>query len=207
MLKSSSDCDSTVSAAPSSHAAGSRRASLSRPGSPTGETRQPGTKLPAVRDTRFDASSRPRLALDVDARRQLFRFCRDHDSQVDRVRFDTPADAVAGDGLDPHLYPDDPGAADATVSTGGMGRLVDVAADLPAVAGRDVDGTASDVDLVVDDPVADWNDGRFRVTVTDAGKLDGPGREPTTISTTTDGSTSPGSRRTTATPWIPDSEP
>ncbi|PSQ58935.1 GNAT family N-acetyltransferase [Halobacteriales archaeon SW_7_71_33] len=115
---------------------------------------------------------REHAARDADARRQLFRFCRDHDSQVDRVRFYTLTGAVAGEGFDPHLHLDDPGAADATVSAGGMARLVDVAADLPAVVGPGVDATASDFDLVVDDPLADWNDGRFRVTVTSGGGLD-----------------------------------
>ena len=78
---------------------------------------------------------REHAARDADARRQLFRFCRDHDSQVDRVRFYTLTGAVAGEGFDPHLHLDDPGAADATVSAGGMARLIDVAADLPAVVG------------------------------------------------------------------------
>jgi len=127
---------------------------------------------------------REHAALDADARRQVFRFCRDHDSQVDRVRFYTLTEAVTGEGFDPHLYLDDPGAADATVSAGGMARLVDVAADLPAVAGPGVDPTASDFELVVDDPLADWNDGRFHVAVTSGGELnvrradDGPTDSP-----------------------------
>ena len=110
---------------------------------------------------------REQAALDAAARRQLFRFCRDHDSQVDRVRFYTTANAVAGEGFDPHLYLDDPGAWDATVTTGAMTRLVDVAADLPAIAGSAVDGQSARFDLVVSDPVAAWNDATFRVTVGD----------------------------------------
>lgn len=114
---------------------------------------------------------REHAAVDAAARRQVFRFCRDHDSQVDRVRFYTVTDAVTGDGFDPHLYLEDPGAVDATVSAGGMGRLVDVAADLPAIAGEDVAATVRPFDIVVEDPIADWNDGRFRVTVTDGGEM------------------------------------
>lgn len=110
---------------------------------------------------------RERGAVDTAAHRQLFRFCRDHDSQVDRVRFYTTADAVVGDGFDPHRYLDDPAACDGTVVTGAMTRLVDVAADLPAVAGPAVDDRSAQFDLVVSDPIAPWNDGRFRVTTDD----------------------------------------
>lgn len=106
-------------------------------------------------------------AHDTDARRHLFRFCRNHDSQVDRIRFYTTVDAVAGHGFDPQLYLRDPGVADATVSAGAMARLVDVAADLPAVAGPAVENVTTAFDLVVTDPIADWNDGRFRVTTSD----------------------------------------
>ncbi|MFB6127580.1 MAG: enhanced intracellular survival protein Eis [Halolamina sp.] len=115
---------------------------------------------------------REQAARDVDARRQLFRFCRDHDSQVDRVRFYTTPDAVAGEGFDPHRHLDDPGAAEATVRAGAMGRLVDVVEDLPAVVGPAADGVAAEFDLAVDDPLAGWNDGRFRVATTAGSGLD-----------------------------------
>ncbi len=110
---------------------------------------------------------REQAAIDTAARCQLFRFCRDHDSQVNQIKFYTPAEAVTGDGFDPHLYLDDPGACDATVTAGAMGRLVDVEADLPAIGGATA--TTTRFDLVVTDPLADWNDGRFQVTVGDDG--------------------------------------
>ncbi len=110
---------------------------------------------------------REQAALDTAARRQLFRFCRDHDSQVNQIRFSTPAEAVTGDGFDPHLYLDDPGACDATVTAGAMVRLVDVKTDLPEIG--DSTATTARFDLIVSDPLADWNDGRFQVTVGDDG--------------------------------------
>lgn len=105
-------------------------------------------------------------AADREARRHLFRFLRDHDSQVDGVRYYTPADAVAGADFDLHRELADPKAVEPTVNAGGMARLVDVAADLPVLAGDAARDPTVDCDVVVEDSLAPWNDGRFRVQST-----------------------------------------
>lgn len=102
-------------------------------------------------------------ATDRDARRHLFRFLRDHDSQVDSIRYHTPPEAVAGADFDLHRELADPAAVDPKVQSGAMARLVDVAADLPVLAGEAARAAAVDCDLAVADGLAPWNDGRFRL--------------------------------------------
>jgi predicted acetyltransferase len=96
-------------------------------------------------------------ARDHEAFLRCLAFCRDHDSQVETVTF--------RDGPDPLLFDrtPSPGAVDATLRTGPMVRIVDVGDALEAVT-YPVDGS---VVLAVEDPLAEWNDGRFRLDVTD----------------------------------------
>jgi len=98
-------------------------------------------------------------AVDHDAMLAVLRFCADHDSQVDRVRFWTPADA---DLLDVIPEADD---VDATLHVGPMVRLVDVPAALEALSYPD--GVSGSVTVAVSDSLADWNDDTFRLTVAD----------------------------------------
>ncbi|MFB6234827.1 MAG: enhanced intracellular survival protein Eis [Halopenitus sp.] len=96
---------------------------------------------------------------DETAWLNLLRFCRNHDSQVSEVRIRAPPDVELLDRVD------DPRAVTCEQRTGPMFRLVDVADALeqlsPSVAGDD----EGRVDVVVSDPLADWNDGRFSVQV------------------------------------------
>lgn len=97
--------------------------------------------------------------LDREARGRLLRFIGDHDSQVTRVRLYGPPDETLLDRVD------DPGEVDVTISAGAMVRLVDIRT---AIEARPVQG-AGTVTIAVSDPLAEWNDGRFRVD------LDGDG--------------------------------
>ncbi len=96
---------------------------------------------------------------DRAARDHLLRFCRTHDSQVERVRIPGPADTRLFDELD------DPRAAETTVRPGPMVRLVDVASALEALAYPD--GVATDAVLDVTDGTCPWNDGAVRLRVAD----------------------------------------
>ena len=89
----------------------------------------------------------------------VFRFCRDHDSQVERVRLRLPVDVSVLDRVD------DPRAVTEEVRAGPMFRLVDVPAALPAL---DPDpGLETAFTLAVEDPIVDWHDRPVRVTVAD----------------------------------------
>ena len=100
-------------------------------------------------------------AVDAAARRQLLRFCRDHDSQVDDVRLRGPVAADLLGALD------DPRAADVERRPGPMVRLVDVEAALAGLAYPD--GVAESVTLAVEDERCPWNDGVTELTVGEAG--------------------------------------
>lgn len=94
-------------------------------------------------------------AADHEARLACLGFLADHDSQVGRVRtYETP-DASLLDLVG------DPGDVEVEVHAGPQVRVVDVPGALEATAVR---GDVHD-DLVVgvEDPIAPWNDGAFRV--------------------------------------------
>ena len=94
---------------------------------------------------------------------RVFRFCRDHDSQVERVRLRLPADVSLLDRVD------DPRAVTEEVRAGPMFRLVDAAAALEALEpDSDLDAAFT---LAVEDPLVDWHDRPVRVTVAD-GEVD-----------------------------------
>lgn len=95
-------------------------------------------------------------ALDTEAYTELLRFCRYHDSQVDRITIDTN-DTLVSDLVD------DPYAVDIEVQPGAMIRIVDVERALSSIS-YSTDGS---VVLEVIDGVAEWNDRRFRLTVED----------------------------------------
>lgn len=99
------------------------------------------------------------LGVDREARGHLLRFCRNHDSQVERVRLYGPADARPFDRLA------DPSAADVEVNPGPMFRLVDVPVALESLDYPE--GVAGEVVLDVDDDHCPWNDGTFRLEVAD----------------------------------------
>lgn len=89
----------------------------------------------------------------------VFRFCRDHDSQVERVRLRLPADVSLLDRVD------DPREVTEEVRAGPMFRLVDVPAALTAL---DPDpGLETAFTLAVDDPLVDWHERPVRVAVAD----------------------------------------
>ncbi|QCS42834.1 enhanced intracellular survival protein Eis [Natrinema versiforme] len=97
-------------------------------------------------------------AIDHDAVLALLSFCYDHESQVQRVRLrvadDVPLRAIARE----------PDQIETTVADGPMVRVVDIAETLSAVAYPDRDAT---VTIAVEDPLAEWNDGTFRLAVSD----------------------------------------
>ena len=97
------------------------------------------------------------VAADFEARRHLWRFCHDHDSQVARVRIEGDDDGTLFETLA------DPRAATVERKPGGMVRVVDVAGAVealsypPDAAGRTV--------VEVADAQCPWNDGRFELDV------------------------------------------
>jgi len=96
---------------------------------------------------------------DHDALLAVLAFLADHDSQVDEVAFWTGEDADVLDVL--------PGLEDATaeLALGPMVRLVDVPPALEALSYPAA--AAADLVLDVTDPLADWNDDTYRLTVED----------------------------------------
>ncbi|ELZ80774.1 hypothetical protein C454_10726 [Haloferax gibbonsii ATCC 33959] len=100
------------------------------------------------------------VAVDAEARAQLFRFLRDHDSQVDEVVLSSERESTRLiDGLT------DPRAATVEIKPGPMVRIVDVPAALEAVSFPG--DAACDLVLAVADDRCDWNDESFRVVVGD----------------------------------------
>ncbi|MFB6073636.1 MAG: enhanced intracellular survival protein Eis [Haloarculaceae archaeon] len=97
------------------------------------------------------------VGVDEDARRRLYWFLSNHDSQIDQVELPRP-DARLQD----RLETDD---ATAELRRGGMARATDVAGALTAVPYPD--GVAGEVVLAVRDEVAPWNDGQIRLLVED----------------------------------------
>jgi len=95
---------------------------------------------------------------DREARLNLLRFLANHDSQVETVALYGPRDARLLDEVE------DPADVDCEVKPGPMVRLVDVPAAIEALDYPDADG---EFVLDVADPLADWNDRRFRVAVAD----------------------------------------
>ncbi|WP_135826193.1 GNAT family N-acetyltransferase [Halorussus ruber] len=120
------------------------------------------------------------VAPDLEARINLLRFLANHDSQVERVRIDGPVDTGLLD------MAEDPADVDCEVKPGPMVRLVDVPAGFEAVEyPTDLD---AEFTLSVADPLADWNDGTFRVTVEEGRATCEPVAE--SSATTTDADTS-----------------
>ncbi|MFC6824282.1 GNAT family N-acetyltransferase [Halopelagius fulvigenes] len=97
-------------------------------------------------------------AADGEAEAHLHRFCRDHDSQVEEVRFVRLPEWVRP--ID--AYPD-PRAATLEIRPGPMVRIVDVASALTDVS-YDAEGS---VTLGVRDDRCEWNDAAFRLDVAD----------------------------------------
>jgi predicted acetyltransferase len=93
----------------------------------------------------------------------IFRFCRDHDSQVERVRLRLPVDVSVLDRVD------DPRAVTEEVRAGPMFRLVDAADALAELAPDPALDAA--FTLAVEDPLVDWHDRPIRVAVAD-GEVD-----------------------------------
>jgi predicted acetyltransferase len=98
-------------------------------------------------------------AVDATARNHLFRFCRDHDSQVDRVRLRGPPDIVPPTALE------EPGAATVEVKPGPMVRVVDLQAAVGALSFPV--GTDGRLAVAVTDRACPWNDGTWELTVAD----------------------------------------
>ncbi|WP_224334544.1 GNAT family N-acetyltransferase [Haloprofundus halobius] len=95
------------------------------------------------------------VGVDAEARRNLLRFCRDHDSQVGRVRLDGPL------GSDLLYRLSDPDAATVERRPGPMIRVVDVRAAVESVP-LAADATGSVALAVTDDRCA-WNDDTFEI--------------------------------------------
>lgn len=109
--------------------------------------------------------------VDHDARLALLRFFADHDSQVETVAFWS---SEHDDVLDVVPDPDD---GTAELQLGAMFRLEDVPAALEALS-YPADVTA-DLVLEVDDPLAEWNDDTYRLTVEDgSGTVERTGEDP-----------------------------
>lgn len=99
------------------------------------------------------------VAVDRTARTHLYRFLRDHDSQVDAVRIPSPVETSLLETVE------DPYAPAVTLRPGAMARLVDVPAALEAVSYPD--DAAADLVVGVADDRCDWNDGAFALSVRD----------------------------------------
>ncbi|PSP74265.1 GNAT family N-acetyltransferase [Halobacteriales archaeon QS_3_64_16] len=97
--------------------------------------------------------------VDSAAYRAVLEFCRNHDSQVEECELRGPVDTSLQD------LACDPSEIDVEVEPGPMIRIVDLSQSLAALS------YPSDVeaDLVLDitDTVADWNEGRFRLSIGD----------------------------------------
>lgn len=93
---------------------------------------------------------------DREASLALLSFVADHDSQVERVRLEVPPGFPL---LETVPTPDQ---VETSLETGAMVRVVDVAETLSALSYPDVDAS---VTIAVDDPLADWNQGGFELTV------------------------------------------
>lgn len=93
--------------------------------------------------------------LDHEAYTELLRFCRYHDSQVERVSIRDASDTALYDLVD------DPRAVDIEINPGPMMRVVDVEGALSQLS-YPANGS---VVLDVNDALAEWNDDRFRLTV------------------------------------------
>lgn len=100
-------------------------------------------------------------AADRTTRRHLYRFCRDHDSQVGEVVF---RHRVA-DGRTLQASLEDPRAASVAVKPAHMFRAVDVRAAVDAIAFPPA--ATADVSLRVRDEACPWNAGTFTLTVAD----------------------------------------
>ncbi|WP_137289998.1 GNAT family N-acetyltransferase [Natronorubrum halophilum] len=97
-------------------------------------------------------------ATDHDALLALLSFCHRHASQVQRVRLRAPADVPLRD------IARDPDEIDTAVADGPMVRVVDVAETLSALSYPDLEASLT---IAVEDPLAEWNDGAFRLAVSD----------------------------------------
>lgn len=95
--------------------------------------------------------------VDREATDHLYRFCRNHDSQVESVRLRRRADTSLLDRLA------DPRAATVERNPGPMVRVVDVVDALSALSYPA--SVSATVTLSVSDPRCDWNDGRFELSV------------------------------------------
>ncbi|WP_158056937.1 GNAT family N-acetyltransferase [Halorussus halophilus] len=93
---------------------------------------------------------------DEEAYLNLLRFCANHDSQVETIKFFEPNETTLFDRVD------DPAELNCEVKPGPMVRLVDVPAAIEALDYSDVTGEFT---LSVTDPLAEWNDRTFRVVV------------------------------------------
>ncbi|ELY62055.1 GNAT family N-acetyltransferase [Natronolimnohabitans innermongolicus] len=99
------------------------------------------------------------VARDHETLLALLAFCHRHESQVGRVRLRVPESVPLRE------IARDPDEIETTVSDGPMVRLVDVAEALSALSSpTPTDRDAhSPLTVAVDDPLADWNDGTFRL--------------------------------------------
>ncbi|ELZ29505.1 hypothetical protein C475_02613 [Halosimplex carlsbadense 2-9-1] len=96
-------------------------------------------------------------AVDHEARLGLLGFLADHDSQTTDIRFESD------DRTDLLDLVDDPDAVGCEVETGPMVRVVDVVDALEACPYPET--ASADLTVRVTDERAEWNDGRFRLTV------------------------------------------
>ena len=111
--------------------------------------------------------------VDHEAREAIYGFLARHEAQVDRVHLWSIDD-------DLHWLVDDPGDLDTELHSAAMFRLVDVPAALEALPYPPEYDTEFVVD--VDDPLADWNDDRFHVSVADGEAIVGRTAEDATAS-------------------------
>jgi predicted acetyltransferase len=97
--------------------------------------------------------------VDSAAYRAVLEFCRYHDSQVEEIELRGPVDASLQDLVR------DPGEIDVEIEPGPMIRIVDLPGALSGLSyPADVE---ADLVLDITDTVADWNDGRFRLSIGD----------------------------------------
>lgn len=96
------------------------------------------------------------VGCDHEATIELYRFCRDHDSQVDSVVIHGQHETML------HELASDPSAIEIEAKPGAMFRVVDVENALSALSTPT--GADGSVVLGVEDPIAPWNNGSFSLS-------------------------------------------
>lgn len=98
--------------------------------------------------------------VDFEAYRALLALCRYHDSQVSAIEVTGPVDTM----IQIQDLARDPRDVEVEIEPGPMIRIVDVREALSTLSYPD--GIETDLTIDLSDDLAEWNDGRFRLSIT-----------------------------------------